>query len=58
MPDLICEWKKGAIPPKWNGQAAGRIVEHLAGCGKTISAEQSIDSLHVWDKSGLSGPSG
>ena len=22
-------WKKGAIPPKWDGQAAERIVEHL-----------------------------
>jgi hypothetical protein len=30
-PDLTCEWKKGAIPPKWNGQAAGRVVEHLEG---------------------------
>ena len=65
MPDLICEWKKGAIPPKWNGQAAGRIVEHLeglchdlTGCGKTISAQQHFDGLHVWDKPGLSGPSG
>jgi len=30
------QWKKGAIPPKWDGQAAPRIVEHLeqllAGC--------------------------
>jgi len=23
------EWKKGAIPPKWDGKAASRIVEHL-----------------------------
>lgn len=23
------EWKKGAIPPKWDGKAAARIVEHL-----------------------------
>ncbi len=23
------EWKKGAIPPKWDGKAAERIVEHL-----------------------------
>jgi UDP-N-acetylglucosamine 2-epimerase (non-hydrolysing) len=22
-------WKKGAIPPKWDGKAAARIVEHL-----------------------------
>ena len=22
-------WKKGAIPPKWDGRAAERIVEHL-----------------------------
>ena len=31
MPAPICEWKKGAAPPRWNGQAAGRIVEHLEG---------------------------
>jgi len=24
------EWKKGAIPPKWDGKAAERIVGHLA----------------------------
>jgi UDP-N-acetylglucosamine 2-epimerase (non-hydrolysing) len=23
------EWKKGGIPPLWDGQAAGRIVAHL-----------------------------
>ena len=23
------QWKKGAIPPKWGGRAAERIVEHL-----------------------------
>ena len=23
------QWKKGAIPPKWDGTAAARIVEHL-----------------------------
>ena len=23
------QWKKGAIPPKWDGKAAERIVEHL-----------------------------
>jgi UDP-N-acetylglucosamine 2-epimerase (non-hydrolysing) len=23
-------WKEGAIPPKWDGKAAVRIVEHLA----------------------------
>jgi UDP-N-acetylglucosamine 2-epimerase (non-hydrolysing) len=23
------QWKKGAIPPKWDGKAAVRIVEHL-----------------------------
>ena len=23
------QWKKGAIPPKWDGKAAARIVEHL-----------------------------
>jgi UDP-N-acetylglucosamine 2-epimerase (non-hydrolysing) len=23
------QWKKGAIPPKWDGQAATRIVKHL-----------------------------
>jgi UDP-N-acetylglucosamine 2-epimerase (non-hydrolysing) len=23
------QWKKGAIPPKWDGKAASRIVEHL-----------------------------
>jgi UDP-N-acetylglucosamine 2-epimerase (non-hydrolysing) len=23
------QWEKGAIPPKWDGKAAGRIVEHL-----------------------------
>ena len=23
------QWKKGAIPPKWDGKAAQRIVEHL-----------------------------
>lgn len=23
------QWKKGAIPPKWDGRAAERIVEHL-----------------------------
>ena len=23
------EWKKGAIPPKWDGKASERIVEHL-----------------------------
>ncbi len=22
-------WKKGAIPPKWDGKTAARIVEHL-----------------------------
>ena len=22
-------WKKGAIPPKWDGRTAERIVEHL-----------------------------
>jgi hypothetical protein len=27
----------------------------LAGCGKTISAQQNFDGLHVWDKPGLSG---
>ena len=31
MSDPICDWKKGAIPPKWNGQAAEGIVEHLEG---------------------------
>ena len=25
------QWKKGAIPPKWDGNAAKRIVEHLEG---------------------------
>ena len=25
------EWKKGAIPPKWDGRAAERIVDHLTG---------------------------
>jgi UDP-N-acetylglucosamine 2-epimerase (non-hydrolysing) len=23
------QWKKGAIPPKWDGKAAERIVVHL-----------------------------
>jgi UDP-N-acetylglucosamine 2-epimerase (non-hydrolysing) len=23
------QWKKGAIPAKWDGKAAARIVEHL-----------------------------
>ncbi|MGH7147823.1 MAG: hypothetical protein ACREIJ_07995 [Nitrospiraceae bacterium] len=23
------QWKKGVIPPKWDGKAAERIVEHL-----------------------------
>jgi UDP-N-acetylglucosamine 2-epimerase (non-hydrolysing) len=23
------QWKKGAIPPKWDGKAAARIVECL-----------------------------
>jgi UDP-N-acetylglucosamine 2-epimerase (non-hydrolysing) len=23
------QWKKGAIPPKWDGKAAERIIEHL-----------------------------
>jgi UDP-N-acetylglucosamine 2-epimerase (non-hydrolysing) len=23
------QWKKGAIPPKWDGKATERIVEHL-----------------------------
>ena len=23
------QWKKGAIPQKWDGKAAQRIVEHL-----------------------------
>lgn len=23
------QWKKGAIPPKWDGKAVERIVEHL-----------------------------
>ena len=23
------QWKKGAIPPLWDGKAAERIVEHL-----------------------------
>jgi UDP-N-acetylglucosamine 2-epimerase (non-hydrolysing) len=23
------QWKKGAIPPQWDGKAAARIVEHL-----------------------------
>jgi UDP-N-acetylglucosamine 2-epimerase (non-hydrolysing) len=23
------QWKKGAIPPKWDGKAAERIVAHL-----------------------------
>jgi UDP-N-acetylglucosamine 2-epimerase (non-hydrolysing) len=23
------QWKQGAIPPKWDGKAAQRIVEHL-----------------------------
>jgi UDP-N-acetylglucosamine 2-epimerase (non-hydrolysing) len=23
------QWKKGAIPPKWDGKAAEKIVEHL-----------------------------
>jgi hypothetical protein len=27
----------------------------LAVCGKTISAQQGLDGLHVWDKPGLSG---
>ena len=31
MSDPICDWKKGAILPKWNGQAAEGIVEHLEG---------------------------
>jgi hypothetical protein len=41
MPAPICEWKKGVVSPKWNGQATERIVEHLEGlcsdlpgCGK------------------------
>jgi hypothetical protein len=25
----------------------------LEGCGKTISAQQNFDSLHVWNKPGL-----
>jgi hypothetical protein len=35
------------------GLAEDRSV--LAGCGKTISAPQSLDGLHVWDKPGLFG---
>jgi hypothetical protein len=23
------QWKKGAIPPKWDGKAGERMVEHL-----------------------------
>ena len=23
------QWKKGAIPPKWDGRTSARIVEHL-----------------------------
>lgn len=23
------QWKKGAIPPRWDGKTAARIVEHL-----------------------------
>ncbi len=23
------QWEKGEIPPKWDGKAAARIVEHL-----------------------------
>ena len=23
------QWKQGTIPPKWDGKAAARIVEHL-----------------------------
>jgi len=23
------QWKQGAIPPRWDGKAAERIVEHL-----------------------------
>jgi UDP-N-acetylglucosamine 2-epimerase (non-hydrolysing) len=26
---MVGQWKKGAIPPKWDGKAAERIVEHL-----------------------------
>ncbi|MFZ1761562.1 MAG: hypothetical protein WAT99_01605 [Nitrospira sp.] len=30
------QWKKGAIPPKWGGKAAERIVGHL----KTLLASE------------------
>ena len=35
------------------GHTSQKVV--LAGCGKTILAQQNFDGLHVWDKSGLSG---
>ena len=39
-----------AVPTRWNSRE--RL---LAGCGKTISAQQNFIGLHVWDKPGLSG---
>jgi len=36
----------------------GRTVAALAGCGKTISAQRNFEGMHVWDKPGVSGPSG
>jgi hypothetical protein len=35
------------------GHTSQEVV--LAGCGKTILAQQNFDGLHVWDKPGLSG---
>ena len=37
------------------GHTSQEVV--LAGCGKTILAQQNFDGLHVWDKPGLSGES-
>jgi hypothetical protein len=30
------------------------MVRSLAGCEKTISAQQNVEGLHVWDKKGTS----
>jgi hypothetical protein len=38
-----------AFATGWNSR------ERPLGCGKTISAQQNFDGLHVWDRLGLSG---
>jgi UDP-N-acetylglucosamine 2-epimerase (non-hydrolysing) len=49
------EWKKGVIPPKWDGKAAERIVECLSECWRDNEEEPSTQKTEcaIGNKPGM-----